>query len=237
MKTIAHRGASGYAPENTKLAMIKALEMGSDGFEVDLQLTADGKVVVIHDWTLERTSNGTGFVRGKTLEELRKLDIGTWFGKGEFSEQIMTLEELLEIIPKDKILNLEIKVLLGEKNSIEEKVIKILEEKDRIDQNIIISSFDHSIIKKINKIKPELRVGLLITAGLLNIGDYIEQNNLNIYSLHCSGEFLSVELMKVAKTLGIKVFVWTVNEIEHGEIFNQFGVDGIITNYPDRFIK
>jgi glycerophosphoryl diester phosphodiesterase len=236
MKIIAHRGASGHAPENSKTAMLKALEMNADGFEVDLQLTIDGEVVVIHDWMLERLTNGSGFVRDKTLAELKALESGKWFEDGRFSETILTLEELLEIIPSDKILNLEIKVLLGEKNGIEDKIMEILKAKGRFDdENIIISSFDHALLKRMNDKTPSIKLGLLFNAGILNIDKYIEMNELNIYSLHCAGEFFNQELAQLAKLKGMKVYIWTVNEVYEAEILKKFGVDGIITNYPDRF--
>jgi len=237
MKIIAHRGASGYAPENSKSAFLKAIELKSDGFEVDLQLTADDEIVIFHDWTLERTTNGSGFVQQKTLEELKTYDNGKLFPGEEFSGSILTLEELLKIIPRDKILNLEVKVLFGKIRGIEEKIIKILEENDRIKENIIISSFNHEVIKNFNKLKPELKTGLLVTAGLLNIGEYIRLNELNIYSIHSDAEFITPTFIKETKELGIKNFVWTINSLEEGQILESMGIDGIITNYPDRFIK
>ena len=235
MKIIAHRGASGYAPENTKVAMVKAIEMDVDGFEVDLQLTIGGEIVVFHDWTLDRTTDGRGYLKTKTLEELKDLDSGSWFSEGKYHEEILTLNELLEIIPKSKILNLEIKVLRGDSQEIENKVVKILEKAGRIDENIIISSFNHEIIKNINKLNSELKVGLLITAGFLNIGNYIKNNNLNIFSIHSSSEFITLKFLKEMKSLGIKNYVWTVNNVEEGKILKDLGVDAIITNYPDRF--
>jgi glycerophosphoryl diester phosphodiesterase len=237
MKIIAHRGASGYAPENTRIAIMKALEMNTDGFEVDLQQTIDGEIVVFHDWSLERTTTGSGYLKMKTLKELKSLDSGKWFGNGQFSEQILTLKELLEIVPKDKILNLEVKVLLGERQGIEEKVIEILKKSGRIDENIIISSFNHEILKTINRLEPQIKVGLLVVAGLLNIDEYIKSNDLKLFSVHSDGEFITPKFIKKVKELGLKNYVWTVNRIEEGEVLNSLGVDGIMTNYLDRFKK
>jgi len=233
MKIIAHRGASGYAPENTRASILEGLKQGCDGFEVDVQLTKDNKVVVFHDWSLERISNGKGFLKDQTLDELKSLDIGNWFSKKFKGEKIMTLEELLNIIPEEKILNIEIKVRHGEINQIEGKVVEILERYDRINRNMIISSFDHKIIKKIKEIKPEIQVGLLITAGLLNMKNYI--SNFDLYSVHCGGEFISKINVEELNNNNIKTYAWTVNTLEEAKTLDSFGVDGIITNYPDIF--
>ena len=233
MKILAHRGASGYAPENTRASILEALKRGCDGFEIDVQLTKDNKVVIFHDWSLERLSNKNGFLKNYTLDNLKTLDIGSWFSKEFSGEQIMTLEEILDIIPKEKLLNIEIKVRHGEINNIEEEVIKILEKYSRINNNLIISSFDHRIVKKVKEMKPEIQVGIIITAGLLGIEDYI--SNFDLYSVHCGSEFISQRNVNILKNNNIKIYAWTVNTIEEAEILNSFGIDGIITNFPDIF--
>ncbi|MGB6127221.1 MAG: glycerophosphodiester phosphodiesterase family protein [Psychrilyobacter sp.] len=233
MKIVAHRGASGYAPENTKASILEGLKQKCDGFEVDVQLTKDNEVVIFHDWSLERTTNGNGFLKDQTLTELKNLDIGSWFSKEFKGEKIMTLKELLEIVPIEKLLNIEIKVRHGEINQIEKKVIEILEKSSRLNNNIIISSFDHRVIKKINEINPEIQVGLLITAGLLDLKNYV--SNFNLYSIHCGAEFINKINVDDLKEIDIKTYAWTVNTLEESKILASFGVEGIITNYPDIF--
>lgn len=233
MKIIAHRGASGYAPENTKASILEGLKQKCDGFEVDVQLTKDGRVVVFHDWSLERTTNGNGILKDQTLSELKTLDLGSWFSKEFKDEKIITLEELLEIVPSEKLLNIEIKVRYGEINQIEKKVIEILEKTSRIDNNVVISSFDHRVIKNINKIKPEIQVGLLVTAGLLDFKNYI--SNFNLYSIHCGAEFINKINVDDLKERNIKTYAWTVNTLEESKLLASFGIEGIITNYPDIF--
>lgn len=235
MEIIAHRGASGYAPENTRASILKGLEVGCDGFEVDVQLINSGEIVVFHDFTLERTTSGLGPLGDKNLYELKKLDLGNWFSNKFKGEKIMTLEELLEIVPKDKILNIEIKIRYDEKNNISLKVIDILKKAGRVEKNIIISSFNHRIIKEINQLEPRLKTGLLITAGILDIENYIKINDLKIYSIHSSGEFTGREMVKKMNELGIKTYIWTVNSLEEAKILKDFGITGIITNFPDRF--
>ena len=109
MKIFAHRGASGYAPENTLSAIKKAIEMKADGIEIDIQLTKDGKIVVIHDWKVDRTTTGRGFVYELDFDYIRSLDAGQWYTKDFIGEVVPTLEEVLDILPKDMILNIEIK--------------------------------------------------------------------------------------------------------------------------------
>lgn len=133
MKIIAHRGASGYAPENTRVSILKGLELGCDGFEVDVQLASSGEVVVFHDFTLERTTSESGYLRDTNLYDLKKMDLGSWFSEEFKGQKIMTLEELLKIVPENKILNIEVKVRHDEINKIEEKVIKILKKVGRIE--------------------------------------------------------------------------------------------------------
>lgn len=235
MEIIAHRGASGYAPENTRGSILKGLELGCDGFEVDVQLAACGEVVIFHDFTLERTTSGSGSLRDKKLHDLKKLDLGSWFSKEFKGEEIMTLEELLNIVPKNKILNIEIKVRYDEINKIEEKVIKILKKAGRIEGKVIISSFNHRIIKKINKLEPKLKTGLLLTAGVLDIENYIKINDLKIYSIHSYAEFTGREMVKKMNEIGVETYIWTVNNADEAKILKDFGVTGIITNFPDKF--
>ena len=235
MEIIAHRGASGYAPENTRTSIFKGLELGCDGFEVDVQLAGSGEVVVFHDFTLERTTSGSGCIRDINLYDLKKLDLGSSFSEEFKGEKIMTLEELLRIVPENKILNIEIKVRYDEVNKIEEKIVDILKKAGRIEGQIIISSFSHRIIKEINKLEPDLKTGLLLTAGILDIENYIKTNDLKIYSVHTYGEFTGRKMVKKMNDIGIKTYIWTVNSAEEAKMLKDFGVTGIITNYPDKF--
>ncbi len=236
MEIIAHRGASGYAPENTRVSILKGLELGCDGFEVDVQLAGSGEVVVFHDFTLERTTSGKGSLRDTGLSDLRKLDLGSSFSEEFKGEKIMTLEELLRIVPENKILNIEIKVRYDEVNKIEEKIVDILKKAGRTEGQIIISSFSHRIIKEINKLEPDLKTGLLLKAEILDIENYIKTNDLKIYSIHTYGEFTGRKMVKKMNDIGIKTYIWTVNSAEEAKMLNDFGVTGIITNYPDKFM-
>ena len=234
MKIIAHRGASGYAPENSKSAFLKALDLNADGIECDLQLTKDEQIVIIHDRSVDRTSNGKGLVKEKTLKELQQLDIGKWYSDDFAKEQIITLDELLDLCPTDKILNLEIKIRFGIHDNIEQKVVNVLKKHNTLD-NIVISSFDHETIKTINELNSKIKVGLLMSENLLNLPEYIKYNNLKIYSIHNNYESVTEKCLKDLKANGLKSYTWTVNEKNDMDQLNSMGVDGIITNYPDRY--
>lgn len=231
MKIIAHRGSSGNAPENTAASMNMAVESGCDGIETDLQLTKDKKVVVFHDWNVNRTTDGTGNIKDLTFEELSKLDNGSWFDEKFKGERIIKLEELLDIVPEDITLNLELKSIGDDFRGLEEEVIKILNTKKR-KNNIIISSFNHKVLENVRKLDKDIKLGILYEGYLLNLGKYIENLNLDIYSVHPSCNYINQELVDEVHDLGLKLYAWTVNDKETLVRLEEYGIDGVITNYP-----
>lgn len=231
MKIIAHRGSSGNAPENTAASMNMAVESGCDGIETDLQLTKDKKVVVFHDWNVNRTTDGTGNIKDLTFEELSKLDNGSWFDEKFKGERIIKLEELFDIVPEDITLNLELKSVGDDFRGLEEEVIKILNTKKR-KNNIIISSFNHKVLENVRKLDKDIKLGILYEGYLLNLGKYIENLNLDIYSVHPSCNYINQELVDEVHDLGLKLYAWTVNDKETVVRLEEYGIDGVITNYP-----
>jgi glycerophosphoryl diester phosphodiesterase len=236
MKVIGHRGAAGHAPENTLISIETALKQCVSGIEIDVQLTKDGQLVIIHDFTVNRTTNGIGEINSLTLNEIRNLDAGSSFNPQFKGELVPTLDEVLEIIPKDKILNIELKHITYKRKNLEQKVIETLTRYDRI-ENIIVSSFDHSSLLLVNQINPNIKTGLLTCSHLLDPWNYIQENKLNIYSIHPSYEFVTKEYVSKIQEKGYKVYCYTVNDEETGDTLDKMGVDGIITDYPDKFIK
>ena len=234
MKIIAHRGASGLAPENTIAAMKLAIEYGCDGIETDLQLTKDGKVVVFHDWSVDRTTDGKGEIKDLTFEELSKLDNGSWFSDEFKGERIPTLEELLKVVPEDLVLNLELKSQAFDSRGLEEKVMEILNKKNR-KENIIISSFSHRSLQKIRDLDKEIKIGILFEGYLIGLKEYIGNLNLDIWSVHPGVSHVDKELVEVIHEMDLLGYVWTVNDKETAERLKESGVDGIITNYPNLF--
>lgn len=234
MKIIAHRGASGLAPENTIAGMKLAIEHGCDGIETDLQLTKDGKVVVFHDWSVERTTDGEGQIKDLTFKELSKLDNGSWFSDEFKGERVATLEELLEVVPESLILNLELKSQAFDSRGLEKKVMEILNKKNR-KENIIISSFNHQSLKRVREIDKTIKLGILYEGYLLSLDKYIRNLNLDLCSVHPGVSYTDQALIDEIHSTDLLGYIWTVNDKESAERLKGYGVDGIITNYPNLF--
>ena len=170
-KVWAHRGASGYAPENTLDAFRKAVEMGADGIELDVQMTKDGELVVIHDETIDRVSNGKGWVKDYTYEELKKFN----FNKTHLEytkEEIPTLEQVYRLIkPTNLTINVEIKTGIVFYPGIEERVLE-LTERLGMKERVIYSSFNHYTIRKIKELDPQAKTGMLYEDGIIDAVDY-----------------------------------------------------------------
>lgn len=232
---IAHRGASAYAPENTMAAFKKALEMGSGGIEIDVHLSADGYPVVIHDNRLERTSNGTGLVKDKSLNELKGLDFGSWFSEEFKNEPIPTLEEVFDLISNISILlNIEIKsggiVYLGI-----EEIIAGLVKKYRMEEKVIISSFNHHSLSMLKRAAPEIKIGLLYSESLEKPWEHAKK--LGAEAIHPSYTSISPEVVKASNENGVLVNPYPIDNPEHIRLAIQAGVDGIITNVPDVAVR
>ena len=211
MKVFAHRGASGYAPENTIVAIKKAIEMKADGIEIDIQLTKDGKIVVMHDWKVDRTTTGRGYVYELDYDYIKTLDAGQWFTKDFIGETVPTLEEVLDILPKDMMLNIEIKDTARHHTNIEEKMLEVLKKYP----------------------EPKLKLALLTDSEFIEIEKYLSNNGLSSYSYHPEINLISKEDVEKLHDRGVKIFVWTVNKEEDLNYLVKLGVDGVITNYPD----
>ncbi len=234
-KIIAHRGASGYAPENTMPAFEMALEMNAEGIEIDVHTSKDGEVVVIHDPTINRTSNGEGLVGELTLEELRSYDYGSWYSDEFKDTTIPTLREVLELLKDwEGLLNIEIKSGPHIYEGIEQKVIDLIKEY-KMEDRIIISSFNHYSLRDIKKIDPNIKIGLLYAAGLVE--PWIYAKRMDATALHPSYYNIIPEVVDGCKENGIQLNPYTINDESDLERMVDAGVDGIITNYPDRALK
>jgi len=227
---IAHRGASAFAPENTMAAFEKAIELGADVIELDLHLTRDGELVVIHDDTLDRTTDGRGSVHGRSLQELRRLDAGRWFEEGFAGQRIPTLAEVLDCFAGKVPLALEVKAGSTFFPGIEERVVAALRQRSAIEQ-AAIASFDHFALRRLKEIEPALR-----TAALL-VGRPVAMSAL---AGACAADAMALEASLVTKTeveacraAGLQIVVWVVNDPAQMRHFIRLGVDGIITDRPD----
>jgi glycerophosphoryl diester phosphodiesterase len=236
MLILGHRGASGYAPENTIAAFGLGIRQGCHGFEFDVQLSRDGEPVVHHDWSVERTTGGTGDIRDLTFREIRSLDAGKWFSPEYRGEKIPALAEVLELIPEKMLLNVELKSRASDGPGLEEKTIAVLRKHGRL-ENTILSSFNHLSLKRARDIAPGIRLGMLYEALLLRPFDYLEKLDLGLYSIHPLHDYVSPDLVLETHRHGIKMACWTVNSTERARELLKDGVDIIITNYPDRCLE
>jgi len=232
MVVFAHRGASGEAPENTMASMKKAVDAGAKAVEFDVQLSKDNRLVVIHDYRVDRTTDGKGYVMRKTLEELKKLDAGSWYGGEYAGEKIPTLDEVVELLPGDTLLNIEIKSFMLDKRDIAKKVVETVE-RYGIEERVIISSFDHKLLEKVRNRSSHIKIGLLFYGKLLGMKEYEGIRKLDPWSIHPSQDYLDEEYIKQLKSTGCRIYTYTVNSRERFKELKKLGVDGIFSDHPD----
>lgn len=227
---IAHRGYSGKFDENTMLAFKKALEYEADGIETDVQLSKDNIPVLIHDETLDRTTDGKGYVKEYTLEQLKKF-------RTKNGEKIPTLKELLEFVAKSniKVLNLELKNSIFPYEGLEEIVLEMIN-RYSLKEKIIISTFNHLSLVKIRKMDNEIKLGALTDSTLANVSKYLKDIAVECYH-PCFPSILNEKYMKEIKEAGIVVNPYTVNEEEHMKMVIKVRTDSIITNEVERLRK
>jgi glycerophosphoryl diester phosphodiesterase len=221
MLIFAHRGASGLEPENTLRAIKVALDANVDGIEIDIH-QVDGKLVVIHDRWLHRTTSGKGQIAQYSFSQLRELDAG----KGE---KIPTLDEVLKLTAGKCLMNLELKSIA----SIEllfNCLDKAQEHNNLSSRQIILSSFNHRLLNIIQQQRPEFAIGALTACYPLEYAKFAE--TLNAYSVHLDINFISKSFVNDAHERGLKVFVYTVDELEDISAMKALGVDGIFSNFP-----
>ena len=213
------------------LAFEKAVEAGAEGIELDVQLTKDGEIVIIHDETIDRTTDGKGFVADYTYEELKKFDAShIYTGKMGFNK-IPTLREYFELV-KDKniVTNIELKTGINEYFGIEEKVWELIKEYN-LAEKIIISSFNHYSVLRMKKIAPEIKCGFLSETWIIDGGKYTKSYGVECYHPHFA--MITDETAKEMKENGIEINTWTVNDENTMKDLISKGADILIGNYPD----
>lgn len=228
----AHRGDLAHAPENTLPSFTQALQKGADGVELDAKLTSDGQVVVIHDPTVDRTTDGTGRVASLSMDEIRSLDAGAWFDKKFNSTRVPLLEEVFEAVGKDKLINVELTNYTTPRDGLVGKVCDLIKKHNNQNQ-IIFSSFYTSNLKMAAQYLPEIPRGLLAMPGIAGLwsrsfgfmfGDY--------QALHPFISNASREQVQRVHRIKRRVHVWTANSPEEITQLNDWGVDGIFTDDP-----
>lgn len=227
---IAHRGASGYTPENTMAAFERAVQLGAGFIETDLHLTRDARFVAIHDDTLERTSNGHGLVRDHTLAELRALDVGLWYDRQFAGERIPTLEEILTFARHhDVVFYLEIKH--GAAWGMHHTLVGVLQGAENAARTVVIS-FDASTLAPLPKLDPGIMMGLLADKSQPDLAKVATE--LGARQICPRANLITRELVDRAHAVDLQVVAWTVNDPDQMRSLIQTGVDGIMTDRPDR---
>ncbi len=214
---IGHRGVKGYEPENTLISFQKALELNADGIELDVHLCQSGELIVIHDFTVDRTTNGTGAISDLTLTQIKKLRINNHL-------EIPTLDEVLALFNKNHLINIELK---GTNTA--ELVCACIQrhvQENKLDySNFIVSSFQRNELARMKSNNPKIPLGILTEASVQQAIEWAEEFGATAIHPHFS-------LLTTEK--GYQIYTWTVNDLQDIQRVKQFGVDGIITDFPDR---
>ncbi len=228
-KNIGHRGAAGHAPENTLSSFKKALELGADTLELDVHLSKDGELIVMHDPKVDRTTNGTGYIKDLTVEELKHLDAGKLFEEYR-GEKIPLLQEVFDLAKGKATFVIEIKNGPIFYPGIEGKLVQLIEKNDLVD-DVIVIAFYHPSLKKIKELNPRIKTGILFVGAFIDPWAVAEQVGAD--ALHPMYEYVTEEMVTAAHKRGYVVHPWTINDPVQLEQWHKYGVDGITSDYPD----
>ena len=223
---IGHRGAMGHEPENTLASIKKAIDLGADGFEIDVFKCLSGEIVLFHDKHLDKLTNGEGLVENKSLTDLKKLSVlGT-------ENKIPTLEEVLNIINKQIFLNIELKGKNTAKASLE-LVEKFINQKKISSQNILFSSFNWNELEKLRELNSDVKIALITENDPLLAIETAKK--LKAFAINPNYKDLNKKNIKIIHNNDFKIYTWTVNKKRDISKMKLLKVDGIITDFPDRF--
>lgn len=227
----AHRGASAYAPENTMVAFKKALEMGADGIELDLQETKDKKIVIFHDEIIDKKSNGKGRIKDYTFEELYNLDFGSWFSNEYKGEHIVLFEDFAkEFLKKDLVFAIELKDI-----GYEQEVLNIIKEYSNIN-NIYITSFKYEVLNNIRKIDKNIKISWLIKEKI-NKENINKLLKINANQICPKATKVTSKNIALANASGIGVRLWGVKDEEiMGKVYT-LNTEGMTVDFPDKLNK
>lgn len=231
-----HRGAQAYAPMNTLVAFELAAAQGAQGIELDVHFSSDGELIVIHDYTVDGTSNGSGEVARMSLDELKSLDAGSYFDPKFSGTRIPTLDEVFEAVGQALTINVEIKVYDLEEAIIEQAVADCIT-RNNMQERVIVSSFAPNNLRRFRKIAPHIPLGYLTspetfagdTQALLSPADYDAE--------HWHFSMIGTPQMVYARDAGKFVNTWTINDVTRARQLRLLGVQGFITDTPDVILK
>lgn len=217
---IGHRGAKGHNPENTLNSFQKALELQVDGVELDVHLSLDGELIVIHDETIDRTTDGEGFVKQFTASELKKYGIPT-------------LSEVFDLVNQKCFINIELKGIATAK-PVNDLIHHYISNKKWEINDFLISSFDWKMLEEIQVLNPKIRIGVLTEASVEEALAFAKK--IKAYSIHPHYELLSKENVALLQENGFEVYPWTINSIADIQKIKSFNVNGIISDFPERIL-
>ena len=215
---IGHRGAKGHQPENTLISFQKAIDLEVDGIELDVHLSSDGEIIVIHDETIDRTTNGKGFVKNHTASQLKELGIPK-------------LIRVLELINQKCFINIELKGF-GTGKPVAELIALFISEKNWNHTDFIVSSFDWKMLEEVQLLNPKIRIGVLTEESVEEALAFAKITKA--FSIHPYYALLSKENVALMQENGFEVYPWTVNSKEDIQKIKSFNVNGIISDFPDR---
>ncbi|MGR2999691.1 glycerophosphoryl diester phosphodiesterase [Vibrio vulnificus] len=230
---VGHRGVAGSYPENTRVSVQAAIDLGLSWVEIDVQPTKDNVLVVCHDHTIDRCSNGKGRVDAYSLKELQAFDFGGWFDEAFAGEQIMTLESLLNLAAEyDLGLNIEVKVDNHDVAEVALNLKNLLDKSPLTADKILLSSFSHDIILQLHQHCPGYKLGVL--SELLSQRDRQVLKEVNAFSCNLNYRWITEKHIRDLKTGGYQIWCYTVNQADKFRYLDK--VDAIFSDYPERFI-
>jgi glycerophosphoryl diester phosphodiesterase len=232
-RVIAHRGARRYAPENTLEAFKMSLDVGADGIEFDVHRCSTGEIVVIHDDQINRTTDSVGYVKDISWGELQRMDAGSWFDPKFSGAKIPSLQQVLDLVAGSVVLNIEVKNAPTDYPGIEEDILDLLEGYPK--ETIIISSFDHQLMKRFSALDPSLNLAVLADAIFMDIGAYAAQMNARYW--HPGFGELRADAVEEAHKHGLIVNAWTINNPRDWAWAVIMQLDGIVSDDPQGLIE
>lgn len=235
MKIFAHRGCSGVYPENTLAAFEAASKLPIEGIELDVHLSKDGELVVIHDELVDRTTNGKGFVKDMTSEELRQLDAGSWKAADFNGERIPFLHEVLTIfVETDHVLNIELKSDIFPYPGMADRVMELVQ-KLGFEERVILSSFDHEVLRYVSETYPQIHTACLTMEVMVDFPAYLK--TIPAPDAHVLFPTALRQMGQELRAAGIPIRAFTVNDKVYADMLEKAGVEAIFTDFPEKFIS
>jgi len=230
-----HRGAMAGAPMNTLAAFELARAEGADGIELDVQLSRDGQLVVIHDATVDATTDGSGTVADLTWAEMKRLDAGSWFADAFVGETIPTLDEVFDAVGNAMYINIEIKSSRESLDRLEKRLADCIRRHD-MRERVIVSCFDPLVLVRVRGMMPKVLMGFLYVPGMPE-AHFLPLKNLLHEARHPWHDMVDEEYMDWARAQSYYVNVWTVNDRQRALALRDLGVNAIITDKPGEIIR